>query len=220
VDDAGDPHDREADDAPRRRRVLVLAVFAGLLIGVVGFVLLRPSPAPPPPPPPPPVAAEEPPPPPPPPPPVIEEPPPPPKKASVSTPKPKAATPSTGTSSTSIALTAPIGGDKPVREALVRAFRGGLRGVPVVDVAGAGYAITLAIEDQQHAGKGGVDEVTVKCTVSIAEMPRKTLKASLRARADAAGEGVDVDELFADAAVACGKTLGGDLSAWLKKNPR
>lgn len=80
----------------------------------------------------------------------------------------------------------------------------------------ASYSLTLSV-DRSSSSK---DQVTVRCGVSIAAMPRRTIAASLKSRADVAGEGTSMDELADDAVAACADSLAQDLKGWLRKNPR
>lgn len=107
------------------------------------------------------------------------------------------------------------GGDTGVRKALVRAFTSSLSRLDVRQQSDSGYAITVIVDDQKHTG----DDVTVKCAITVSQLPQKKVLASLKARADASGEGTDVDELFDDAASACGQSLGKDLTAYIEKHP-
>lgn len=107
-----------------------------------------------------------------------------------------------------------VGGTPVVRKALVRSLSGSLPSFDVRARAESGYALTLGIDDEERA-----DAVTLRCTASLALLPKKNVLASFRARADAEGEGTPVDELADDAAQACGRELGQDVSAWLRAHP-
>jgi hypothetical protein len=190
--------------------LLLLCVVAGVLV-----VVLREEP--PPPPPPPSLPAPEPPPPPPPeplPPPVVVEPPKPkPAKAAAPTPAAPRKTAAAALGAT-VAVGGAVGGDPHVRKAMERALRGRL-GAAEVPMSEATYSVTVQVDDQ----KANANEVTVRCALSIALLPKKNIVASLKARADAAGEGTPTEELLDDAATACGQSLASDLRSWLKSHP-
>ncbi len=107
-----------------------------------------------------------------------------------------------------------VGGDPHVRKAMERALRGRL-GAAEAPMSEATYSVTVQVDDQ----KANANEVTVRCAVSIALLPKRNIVASLKARADAAGEGTPTDELLTDAATACGQSLAGDVRTWLKRHP-
>lgn len=216
--DLDDAHDRENADAaspPRRtwRRWWPLLLL--LLVPVIALVSLQGEDPPPPPPPPPPPAIELPPPPPPPEPLPVEP-------APVDAPKPKpkadkpkpAATPKPAPASTAggstISVGGATGGAVHVRQAMERALRKTLG--TSEGGASSGYSAMLTVETKA----ANENEVTVRCAVSIALLPKKNVVASLKARADAAGEGTPTDELFDDAAAACGTDLGTEIRRWLK----
>jgi hypothetical protein len=113
-----------------------------------------------------------------------------------------------------VAVGAAVGGAPHVRKAMERALRGRL-GSAEAPMSQATYSVTVQVSDQ----KANANEVTVRCAMSIALLPKKNIVASLKARADAAGEGTPTDELLADAATACGQSLAGDLRNWLKSHP-
>lgn len=94
-----------------------------------------------------------------------------------------------------------------------RALRGRLSAAEA-PASEATYSLTVQIDDT----KASADEVTVRCAVSIALLPKKNVVASLKARADAAGEGTPTEELLDDAATACGQTLGDDIRGWLRSH--
>ena len=107
------------------------------------------------------------------------------------------------------------GGDSATRKALVRAFTSSLARVDVLQQSNTGYSVTVIVDDQKSSG----DDVTVKCAVSVAQLPQQKVLLSLKARADASGEGADGDELLDDAAAACGQSLGKDLTSWIERHP-
>ena len=218
MSDLHDAQDREDNDAatpPRRtwRRARWMLV---LLLPFVLVVALcdeeSPPPPPPPPPRPPPVVVVEPP--PPPPIEVVPEPPPPQKAKATkqATQKSASASASRNVGSTVVVANA-TGGEAHVRKAMERALRSTLGAVerPAAD---ATYSLTVTVTDTRNSA----DDVTVRCVVSIALLPKKNLVASLKARADAAGEGTPTDELIEGAAAACGQTLGSDIRSWLRSN--
>jgi len=87
-------------------------------------------------------------------------------------------------------------------------------GALIVPAGEARYSLTLTV-DQQAAGR---DQVTVRCGVTIAAMPRRTIEGSLKSRADVAGEGTTLDELADDAVVACADSLAQDIKGWLRRH--
>ena len=108
-----------------------------------------------------------------------------------------------------------VGGDAVVRKAMVRAFGRGLKGLQMRAQSDTGYSVTLHVDEQQQRG----EVVVVRCAVAIALLPRQNILASLKARAEVEGSDTPVDELFGDAAEACGQTLASDLAAWVKAHP-
>ena len=220
MSDLHDAQDREDNDAatpPRRtwRRARWMLV---LLLPFVLVVALcdeeSPPPPPPPPPRPPPVVVVEPP--PPPPIEVVPEPPPPQKAKATKQATQKSASASASASrnvGSTVVVANATGGEAHVRKAMERALRSTLGAVerPAAD---ATYSLTVTVTDTRNSA----DDVTVRCVVSIALLPKKNLVASLKARADAAGEGTPTDELIEGAAAACGQTLGSDISSWLRSN--
>lgn len=210
VDDA----DREDKDAPQRKRRALALLLLLLAAGGIGIALLTREP----PPAPPPVPAPLPPPPPPAPPPAPLPPPPPEPPKTPRAPKTKATPvekPAPPSSTHSIVIGAASGGDDGVRKALSRSFARGLDRLDVRGRSDSGYLVSVFVDDAKHTKTGEGDDVTVRCRLSIAQLPKKNVLASLKARADASGEGTDVDELLGDAADACGATLAKDLSAWV-----
>ncbi len=220
VSDSDDAQHREDHDAatPPRRSWRWWAVLVVALIAVMALVALCGKDPPPPPPPPPPPVVELPP----APLPVIEArppsiqlpPTPEPKKTkpkkTATAPSKRAAVEAVGST---VVVTGGQGGGSAVHKATERALRGRLSSVEV-PASEANYSLTVQIQES----KANADEVTVRCAVSIALLPKKNVVASLKARADAAGEGTPTAELFDDAATACGQTLGGDIRAWLKRH--
>lgn len=219
LDDAQHREDNDAATPPRRtwRRWWPLLLL--LLIPFIVLIALSGE-DPPPPPPPPPVVVVEPPPPPPeplPPPPAPE-----PEPTKKKTPKAAAAPKKTSSSSSSsssrnvgstVVVANATGGEAHVRKATERALRSTLSAVER-PTSEATYSLTVTVTDIRNSA----DDVTVRCVASIALLPKKNLIASLKARADAAGEGTPTDELLEDAAAACGQTLGGDIRGWLRSN--
>ena len=208
--------DREADDAlaPKRRGRLLLPLLVLLLgvpLGVLVGRALKPAPAPPPPPPPvaiapvdkpapPPVVA--PPPPAPPPPTIVKEPKSPPKRPA-EPPKAKTAT----------MTFSGVTGNTALRAPLERGLKTKLASVTVPE-GQASYSVTVNV-----AASGGTDDVTVRCNASIAALPKKTIVASLKSRADVAGENTPREELEDTATETCAKSLADDLKGWLRANP-
>lgn len=203
---------RETTDAPRRRWPLVLLLLLLGLLVLFGLLRARPEPVvvvlPVPVPVPAPIPAADPEPVPAP----VPEPVPPPVRSLAKAPRPAT---KQKASAGRIVVGTVTGGDATVRKALLKAFRGALGRVDVVDQADSGYAITVIIDKQEQSG----DDVTVRCAASVAELPLKKVVASLKARADASGENTDVGELMDDAATACGQTLGKDVGAWVARHP-
>ncbi len=85
-------------------------------------------------------------------------------------------------------------------------------GALVVPAGEARYSLTLTV-DQQTVGR---DQVTVRCGVTMAAMPRRTIEGSLKSRADVAGEGTSLEELADDAVAACADSLAQDIKGWLR----
>ena len=208
--------DREDKDAANNKRLALLLLVLLLAAAGIGIALLMKQP----PPAPPPVAAAPPPPPPhaplPPPPAPVE----PSKTPAVkSTPKPRAPSleKEPPSSTQTVVVGEASGGDAGVRKALSRSFSRGLGKLDVRQRADSGYAVAVFVDDAKHTKTSEGDDVTVKCRLSIAQLPKKNVLASLKARADASGEGTDVDELLGDAADACGATLAKDLASWVAR---
>jgi hypothetical protein len=107
-------------------------------------------------------------------------------------------------------------GDPGLRRQIEQRLKAKLGAGAVVPDSEAAYSLTLSV-DRSSAGR---DQVTVRCGVSIAAMPRRTIAASLKSRADVAGEGTTMDELADDAVAACADSLAQDIKAWLRRNPR
>ena len=116
---------------------------------------------------------------------------------------------------TTIVIAETVGGDAVVRKALVRAFGRGLKGLDLRAQADTGYSVTIHVDEQQQRG----EEVTVRCALSVALLPKQHILASLKARADVAGADTPVDELYGDAAEACGQAIAKDLTTWVKAHP-
>ena len=116
---------------------------------------------------------------------------------------------------TTIVIAETVGGDAVVRKAMVRAFGRGLKGLQMRAQSDTGYSVTLHVDEQQQRG----EVVVVRCAVAIALLPRQNILASVKARAEVEGSDTPVDELYGDAAEACGQTLASDLAAWVKAHP-
>ena len=214
--------DRETSDAasPRRRtRILLLVLVLAITLAVViGRRCQGPPPVPPAPPDvvevTPPVAV-----------PVevapqapVEVVPPPtrptPVKAPVR-PRARASSASATAAGPTIILAAAVGGDVAIRRQVERALQGRLGSLVAASPSQASYSVMVNV-DQSSSSR---DQATVACSASIAVMPRRTITASLKSRADVAGEGTPLDELFDDAAAECAKSLAADVKAWLKAHP-
>ena len=81
-----------------------------------------------------------------------------------------------------MAVGAAVGGAPHVRKAMERALRGRL-GSAEAPMSQATYSVTVQVSDQ----KANANEVTVRCAMSIALLPKKNIVASLKASAAAAG---------------------------------
>jgi hypothetical protein len=208
-----DSHREQADAATPKRRTRRWLPLLLLLLGVpLGYAIVSSLTGEPPPPPPPVVVA-----PPPPPqeesPPSRQEPPPPPPPPPSRMP---AVRPLPPPRATSMGATASLGGttgDPGLRRQVEQRLLKKL-GALIVPAGEARYSLTLSV-DQQAAGQ---DEVTVRCGVSIAALPHRTIEGSLKSRADVAGEGTTLDELADDAVVACADSLAEDIRAWLRRH--
>jgi hypothetical protein len=206
-----DEHREPADAATpgrRTRRWLSLLLLLGVPLGYAIVSSLEDAPPPPPPPPPAPEvvappppepspAAPPPPPPPSPRPPVVRPPPPPPRATTA------------GATASLDATT----GDPGLRRQIEQRIQKKL-GPLLVSPSAARYSLTLTV-DKKTIGR---DQVTVRCGVNIAAMPRRTIEGSLTSRADVAGEGTDLDELADDAVAACADSLAQDIKAWLRNH--
>ena len=217
-----DDADREAADAPaaRKRRALLLLLLLVVPLGVLVLVAL-PGPSPEPEPvvvvvdaPPAPA------------PPVIAPPTPSPPPAPVLKPEPtravrraRAVAPPVEAVTTTVVIGEALGGDASVRKTALRAFSRSVTRLDVRPRADSGYSVTVHVDEQKERASGSTIEVTVRCGVTIALLPKKNVLASLKTRADVEGEGTPVDELFNDAAEACGQALGKDLTGWVKAHP-
>ena len=218
--------DRETPDAasPRRRTRLLLPLLVLVLVNiVVGIVIGGPCQGPPPVSPTPPAVVAVPPP--------VEVPvdvatrvpvevvPPPTRPTPVKAPaRPRASSSSSSPSSSAgptIILAAAVGGDVAIRRQVERALQGRLGSLVAASPSQASYSVMVNV-DQSSSSR---DQATVACSASIAVMPRRTITASLKSRADVAGEGTPLDELFDDAAAECAKSLAADVKAWLKAHP-
>lgn len=211
--------DREAADAasPRRRtRFLpLLLLVLGISLGIAVGSLFKRDPPPPPPPPPTVVDVPAPPPvpvpvevaPPPPPPPPVHKP-----VKQVQRPAPPPPSSSVGAT---IVLASAVGGDVGIRRQVEKAIQSKLGGVVASSPSAATYSVTVNVNQSSSSR----DQASVVCNASIAVMPKKTIIASLKSRADVAGEGTPLDELYDDAAAACAKSLATDVRSWLKANP-
>jgi len=212
VDDA----DRAAIDAPARKRRAIAFVLLLLTLGVVvvAAVVLQGEPAPPPTP----IAVISPP------PPAIVAPPPPPPPVLPVDPPPRVLAPVVRrarapvveqAAATTVVVGDLTGGDPLVRKAMQRAFKGSLGRLDVRARAESGYSVTVHVDEQKQRG----DEITVRCAVTVSLLPKRNVLASLKARADVEGTGTPVDELFNDAAEACGQALAKDLTGWVRAHP-
>ncbi len=114
-----------------------------------------------------------------------------------------------------MAIAGNTGADGALRSLLERRFTAGL-GDSLVPERSADYAVTLNIVRTSS----GPDDVTVTCNAGISVMPKRTIIASLKSRADVAGENTPTDELADEAGKACAKSLLADLKGWLRANPR
>ncbi|MDP2344200.1 MAG: hypothetical protein Q8O67_24795 [Deltaproteobacteria bacterium] len=158
---------------------------------------------------------------PPPPAPIVEPTPPPAEPVVVPPPRvaPVAQRPRTPVVAKPIATTVVVGdvtgGDPLVRKALQRTFARSLGRLDVRPRSETGYAVTMHIDE--HKAKG--EAITLRCSVTVSLLPRRNVLASLKARADVEGSGTPIDELFNDAAEACGQALGKDLTGWVKSHP-
>ncbi len=213
--------DREASDAasPKRRtRFLpLLLLLLGIILGIAVGGLFKSDPPPPPAPPPPPPTVEVLPPPPPPVPVEVAPPPPPPppvQRPVKQVQRPQPPPPSIGVGAT-IVIASAVGGDVGIRRQVEKALQSKLGGVVAASPSRATYSVTVNVNQSSSSR----DQASVVCNASVAVMPKKTIVASLKSRADVAGEGTPLDELYDDAAAACAKSLAADVRAWLKANP-
>jgi len=145
---------------------------------------------------------------------VLPPPPPPPPKRPSQPKTPKTPTPPKAAGA-SVAIAGTTGDDGGLRALLERRFTSGL-GASLVSERQADYAVTLNISRKSS----GPDDVTVTCNAGVAVMPKRTIVASLKSRADVAGENTPTAELADDAAKACANSLLADLKGWLRANPR
>ena len=217
--------DRETPDAAspgRRTRHLLPLLVLVLVIIVVGIVIGGPCQGPPPVSPTPPAVVAVPPP--------VEVPvdvapqvpveivPPPARPTPVkqaARPRAPASSASSSSAGPTIILANAVGGDVAIRRQVERALQGRLASLVAVSPSQASYSVMVNV-DQSSSSR---DQATVACIASIAVMPRRTITASLKSRADVAGEGTPLDELFDDAAAECAKSLAADVKAWLKAHP-
>ncbi len=208
---------REANDAvePKRRSrlLLLLLLLITIPVGVGVGLLFKGSDEPPivEPPPPPPIVEVPPPPP--------ELPPPPPEAPP---PAPPPSPPKGGNGKKVVVEKTPAGGtmaiggvtgDASLLKQIERGIRGRV-GSMVVPMTKATYSVTLNVEASSKR-----DNATVRCSASVAANPKKNIIASLKSRADVAGENTPTPELEDAATQACANSLGNDLKSWIKAHP-
>jgi hypothetical protein len=205
-EDHREPADAATPGRRTRRWLPLLLLLLGVPLGYAIVSSLEEDPPPPPPPPPlPPVAVA----PPPPPAPSPEPPPPPPPRAPVVRPPPPPPPPRARATGATASLGGTTG-DPGLRRQIEQRIQKKL-GPLLVPSAEARYSLTLTVE-QKTVGR---DQVTVRCGVNIAAMPRRTIEGSLKSRADVAGEGTSLEELADDAVAACADSLAQDIKGWL-----
>lgn len=100
--------------------------------------------------------------------------------------------------------------------AMKKAFARKLRGTRVLEERAIDRGHLLSLRSDTGAGKGGA--IYAKCSAAISELPQRKLVASLSARADVSGDGMNHDELKAEAKDACAASLADDVGAWLRAN--